>query len=127
MACAAASPAVRAADRGLPSRPAASDQMVSRVSVGNSGIETGPGTSNPMTRARRAVTTSRDRRGRAERLERVAGGLRETIDRQRHQALIGGLDHHRPAGLELGDATLNGDVVSRSEQAEASLLVFQLH
>ena len=37
------------------------------------------------------------------------------------------LDQHRPTGLKLGDATLNGDVVSRSEQAEATLRIFQLH
>ncbi len=101
--------------------------MVSRVSVGDSAISTGPGTSSPMIWARRAVTTKRTARRRAQRLEGVAGGLSETIDRQRHQPFVGGRDHHRPAGLKFGDAALNGDIVSRSEQAEASMLVFQLH
>ena len=127
MACAAASPAVRAAGRGLPSRPAASDQMVSRVSVGDSAIEHRPRHVEPDDVGPPRRHHQAHRGGRTQRLEGVAGGLRETIDRQRHQPFIGGLDHHRPAGLKLRDAALNGDVVSRSEQAEASMLVFQLH
>ena len=111
----------------MPSRPAAIDQMASLVSFPDSGISTGPGTSNPMTRARRAVTTRPTSAGAAERAERVAGGLREPIDRKRRKALARRLDQHRTAGLELGDAALNGDIVSRSEQAETTLRIFQLH
>ena len=111
----------------MPSSPAAIDQMASLVSFPDSGISTGAGTSSPDHLGPPRRHHEADLGRRAKRAERVAGRLCEPIDRKRRLAFAMRLDQHRTTGLELGDATLNGDIVSRSEQAEATLRIFQLH